>query len=51
MKQFKKTIFWFIALIVIGGAFFLTDDRVKEAQRVEEANLMLVSFAVEDITE
>ena len=51
MKQFRKTVFWFIALIVIGGVFFLTDDRVEEAQRVEEANLMLVSFDVEDVAE
>lgn len=51
MKHFKKTVFWFIALIVIGGVFFLTDDRVKEAQRVEEANLRLVSFIIDDVIE
>lgn len=51
MKHFKKTVFWFIALIVIGGVFSLTNDRVEEAQRVEEANLMLVSLDVEDIVE
>ena len=51
MKHFKKTVFWFIALIVIGGVFFLANDRTEEAQRVEEANLKLVSFNIEDITE
>ena len=51
MKHFKKTVFWFIALIVIGGVFFLADDRTEEAQRVEEANLKLVSFNIEDINE
>lgn len=51
MKHFKKTVFWFIALIAIGGAFFMTEDRVQEAQRVEEANLLLLPFAVEGVTE
>lgn len=51
MRHFKKTVFWFIALIVIGGVFSLTNDRVEEAQRVEEANLLLVSLEVEDIIE
>lgn len=51
MKHFKKTVFWFIALVVLGGAFFLTDDRVREAQRVEEENLKLLSFNEQDITQ
>ena len=51
MRHFKNTVFWFIALIAIGGAFFLTDDRVKEAERVEKVNLLLVSYDIESITE
>lgn len=51
MKQFKKTIFWFIFLVVIGGAFFLTEDRVKEAERVEEASLKLLPFKIDDVSE
>lgn len=50
MKNFKKTIFWFIALVVIGGALVLTDDRVEEANRVEEINLRLLPFEIESVT-
>jgi len=50
LKHFKKTIFWFIAMIIIGGAFVLTDDRVMEAKRVEEINLRLLPFDIEAIT-
>ncbi len=51
MRHFRKTVFWFIILVVLGGAFFLTDDRVKEAERVEEENLKLISIDIDDITE
>jgi len=50
LKHFKKTIFWFIALVVIGGALVLTDDRVEEAKRVEEINLRLLPFDIDAIT-
>lgn len=51
LKLFKKTIFWFIALAALFGASLLIDDRVEEAERVEEANLRLFPFEIDDVVE
>jgi hypothetical protein len=51
LKLFKKTIFWFIALAGLFGASMLIDDRVEEAERVEEANLKLFPFEIEEVAE
>ncbi len=51
MKLFKKTIFWFIALAALFGASLLIEDRVEEAERVEEANLKLLPFEIDDVAE
>jgi hypothetical protein len=51
LKNFKKTIFWFIALAALFGASQLIDDRVEEAERVEQANLKLFSFGIEQVAE
>ncbi len=49
--QFKKTIFWFIALAALLGAVLLIENRVEESVRVEEANLKLFPFEIDDVTE
>jgi len=51
LKLFKKTIFWFIALAALFGASLLIEDRVEEAERVEETNLKLFPFEIGDVTE
>jgi|TARA_B100000959_G_scaffold277029_1_gene332794 hypothetical protein len=51
LKLFKKTVFWFIALAALFGASMLIDDRVEEAERVEEANLKLFPFEVDQVSE
>ena len=51
MKFFRKSLFWVIALVVLGGAFFLVDERVDVADRAREANLRLFSFQPEDVSE
>ena len=51
LRLFKKTIFWFIALAALFGASQLIDNRVEEAERVEETNLKLFSFEIEDVTD
>lgn len=50
MIFFRKTLFWIIALVVLGGGFYLIDDRVLEANRAEEASLRLFAFDSADIT-
>ncbi len=51
MSFFRKTLFWVIALVVLGGALFLVDERVKEADRMREADLRLFSFQLEEVAE
>ncbi len=51
LKLFKKTLFWFIALAALFGASLLIEDRVEETERVEEANLKLFPFEIDDVTE
>jgi hypothetical protein len=50
LSFFRKSLFWVIALVVLGGAFFITDDRVEEAERVEAFNLRLLPFEGADVT-
>lgn len=51
MRFFKKTVFWFIALALIGGSFYLIDKQVEEKKVVEETKKRLFSFEPEDIIE
>ncbi|MCP4937061.1 MAG: DUF4340 domain-containing protein [bacterium] len=51
MKQFKKTIFWFIALAAIFGSYLLIENRVEESERVEQAILKLFPFEIDDVAE
>lgn len=50
MIFFRKTLFWIIALVVLGGSFYFIDDRAIEAERAEEARLRLLSFTAADVT-
>lgn len=51
MSFFRKTLFWVIALVVLGGAFSLLNDRTEKADLVQQANLRLFSFQPEEVTE
>ncbi len=51
MKQFKKTVFWLIALAAIFGSYLLIENRVEENERVEQAVLKLFPFEIDDVIE
>lgn len=50
MIFFRKTLFWIIALVVLGGGFYLIDDHALEADRAEQARLRLLPFTAADVT-
>lgn len=50
MSFFRKSVFWVIALVVLGGGFVLVNDRVEHASRVREASLRLFPFEPKDVT-
>mgnify|MGYP001563396114 FL=1 len=51
MSFFKKTLFWFIALIALAGSFFFFDEKQETIKQTKEADLKLLPFAVKDISE
>ncbi|MBI3752687.1 MAG: DUF4340 domain-containing protein [Deltaproteobacteria bacterium] len=51
MRFFKKTVFWVIALAVVGGSFYLIDRQLEEKKVVEEAKKRLFPFEPGDIIE
>lgn len=51
MRFFKKTVFWFIILAVIGGLFYLVDRQVEEKKVVEETKKKLFAFEPKDVIE
>ena len=51
MNFTKKTLFWFIVLITLGGVFFFFDKKQEEVKQVKEEKLKLLPFATKDITE
>lgn len=51
MRFFRKTLFWFIALAVLGGAFYFIDKQAEEKKVVEEIKKKLFAFEPNDIVE
>ena len=51
MSFFRKTLFWFIVLIVLAGALFFFDEKQETIKQAKEADLKLLPFAPEDVTE
>ena len=51
MRFFRKTLFWVIALAVIGGAFYFINRQVEEKKVVEEIKKRLFPFESGDIAE
>ncbi len=51
MRFFRKTVFWFIALAVIGGSFYFIDKQVEEKKVIEETKKKLFPFEPNDVAE
>ena len=51
MNFTKKTLFWFIVLIALSGAFFFFDKKEETAKQLKEEQLKLLPTAVKDISE
>lgn len=51
MNFTRKTIFWVIALVFLGGLFHLLDEQAEETKKVEERQLRLFSASPEQVTE
>lgn len=51
MRFFRKTVFWFIALAIIGGAFYFIDRQAEEKKIIEETKKKLFPFVPKDIVE
>lgn len=51
MSFTKKTLFWFFVLIMLSGSFYFLDKKAEDNQRINEANLKLLPFSVDEITE
>jgi len=47
----KKTLFWFIVLITLSGAFFFFDKKEEAVKQLKEEKLKLLPTAVKDISE
>jgi hypothetical protein len=50
MRFFKKTIFWFIVLLTLGGVFYFFEEKVTEKELAEEAKRRIFSFEPSDVT-
>lgn len=51
MNLTKKTLFWVFILIMLSGSFYLLDQKAEDNRRIAEANLKLLPFSVDEITE
>ncbi len=51
MNFTKKTLFWFIVLITLSGAFFFFDKKEEAVKQLKEEQLKLLPTAVKDISE
>lgn len=51
MNFSKKTLFWFIVLIALSGAFFFFDKKEEAAKQLKEEQLKLLPTAVKDVSE
>ncbi len=49
MRLFRKSLFWILALVVLGGAFLLVEERVEEADKEEARVLRLFPFEAADV--
>lgn len=47
----RKTIFWVITLVALGGSFYLINEKAEDISRDKEADLRLFSFNPQDVLE
>lgn len=50
MTFVRKTLFWVIALVFLGGAFHLLNQKTEENRQEEEVNLRLFPFTSEEVS-
>lgn len=51
MRFFRKTVFWILALVAVGGAFYFIDRQVEEKKAVKETKKRLFPFEPKDVAE
>ncbi|MBI5659067.1 MAG: DUF4340 domain-containing protein [Nitrosomonadales bacterium] len=51
MNFTRKTLFWFIVLIALSGAFFFFDKKEEAVKQLKEEQLKLLPTAVKDVSE
>ena len=51
MNFTKKTLFWFIVLIALGGVFFFYDKKEEAVKQLKEEQLKLLPTAVKEVSE
>ncbi|MEE9566110.1 MAG: hypothetical protein V3W17_01285, partial [Desulfobacteria bacterium] len=51
MNFSRKTLFWIIVLITLGGAFYLFEQKAEDNRRAEAASLRLFPITVGSISE
>ena len=51
MNFTKKTLFWFIVLIALGGVFFFYDKKEEEVKQLKEEQLKLLPTAEKEVSE
>jgi len=50
MRFFKKTIFWFITLAILGGSLYIIDKKMEERKAIQEEKRRLFTFEPGDVT-
>lgn len=51
MNFTRKTLFWIIILILLGGAFYFSEQEAEKRRQIEAANLRLFKLRPQDVTE
>jgi hypothetical protein len=51
LNSARKTLFWFVALLLVAGGLYFFDQQVAEQEQVLEENLKLFPFTVEAVDE
>lgn len=47
----RNTVFWFLILVILGGAFYLINQKAEESKQAEESALRMFPFSQDDVVE